>query len=136
MSIVRSIYYDCNTNAFTGMLNSNIDIYKLMSTKDILTYKQKGGTYYTRPNSLNVVYEIVFPILDDKLILRYDSESNMMFDEDDNVIYNIFRFISPIMFSIFKEKKDRMVITGINNEVVELLYIWERYGERVEQFVD
>lgn len=123
MNTVYSIYYDCNTNTFDGMLDSNMDVYKLMPVKDILTYKQKGGTYYTKPNSLDVIYEIVFPILDDKLVLRYDSESNMIFDEDDDIVYNIFRFISPIMFSIFKEKKDRMVLTGINNEVVELLYV-------------
>lgn len=123
MNPVYSIYYDCNTNTFDGMLDSNMDVYKLMPVKDILTYKQKGGTYYTKPNSLDVIYEIVFPILDNKLVLRYDSESNMIFDEDDDIVYNIFRFISPIMFSIFKEKKGRMVITGTNNEIVELLYI-------------
>lgn len=123
MSTVYSIYYDCNANTFDGMLDSNMDVYKLMSVKDILTYKQKGGTYYTKPNLLDVVYEIVFPILDNKLVLKYDSESNRIFDEDGDIVYNIFRFISPIMFSIFKEKKDRMVLTGINNEVVELLYV-------------
>jgi len=122
MSTVYPIYYDCNANTFEDMFNSNMDVYKLMPVKDILTYKQKGGTYYTRPNSLDVIYEIVFPILNNKRVLRYDSESNMIFDEDGDIIYNIFKFISPIMFSIFKEKKDRMVVTGIDDEVVELLY--------------
>lgn len=122
MDVVYSIYYDHNTNTFEDDFNSSIDVYKLMSVKDIIHYKKIGGTYYTEPNESNVIYEIEFPIRDTELSFSYDPYFNMLFDEYGHVMYNIFHFISPIIWSIFKEKKESMSVKGVNGETIELLY--------------
>ena len=108
---VLTIYYDRNSNTFEDDFNSNIDVYKLMSN---------SGTYYT--NKSGIVYEIEFPIDDINKTLSYDPNLNMIFDEYGHIVYNIFHFVSPIMLSIFKQRKETMIINGKNGEVIELTY--------------
>lgn len=117
---VLTIYYDRNSNTFEDDFNSNIDVYKLMSKKGIVKYKQIGGTYYT--NKSGIVYEIEFPIDDLNKTLSYDSNLNMIFDEYGHIVYNIFHFVSPIMLSIFKQRKEKMIVNGKNGGFVELIY--------------
>lgn len=119
---VYSIYYNSNTNTFEDDFNSDIDVYKLMSIKDIVKYKKIGDTYYTKPNELGIIYEIEFPVNDDKRYLNYDPNLNIIFDEYGYIVYNISHFISPVMLSIFKQKKQSMILNGENGEVIELIY--------------
>lgn len=119
---VYSIYYNSNTNTFEDDFNSDIDVYKLMPIKDIVKYKKIGGTYYTKPNELGIIYEIEFPVNDDKRYLNYDPNLNIIFDEYGYIVYNISHFISPVMLSIFKQKKQSMILNGENGEVIELIY--------------
>lgn len=124
---IVTVYYDDNTNIFSCDRTEFKDVNKLMTIKEILDYKTKGGIYYTKPNNENVVYEIIFPIRDEKRTLCYDSSYNVMFDEYGCIVYNIFQVISPTILSIFKNKKETMTVHGLNGSLVELRYnegIW------------
>ena len=122
MATVHTIYYDDNANTFEDDFGSNIDISKIMPIKEIIRYKQIGGIYYSKYNVNDVVYEVEFPIRDLNRSLYYDSQSNKIFDEFGDLIYNIFSIVSPNMLSIFRNKKKTMTVYGINGGLIELIY--------------
>lgn len=118
MCVVRYIEYDDKANQFLDEDGSVFDASKVITLKDIIEYKRVGGVYYSSDNT----YEIDFPIRDTNRILHYDSNLNMIVDEEGDTIYNIHAIVSPMMLSLFKTKKQTMVCYGTNGGLVELVY--------------
>jgi hypothetical protein len=52
----------------------------------------------------------------------YDASENLMRDETDKVIHDIFSIVSPNTLFMFKMKKHDMLVFGLNKKPVELLY--------------
>lgn len=53
----------------------------------------------------------------------YDIFDNVMLDEDGNIIHDIYRYISPNMLLIFKEKKDNLYLpSGEEGIIYEFIY--------------
>lgn len=52
----------------------------------------------------------------------YDRETNLMFDDGGYIIWNIYDYISPQMFYLFKTNMEDMVVYGNQGQVVELFY--------------
>ena len=110
------IVYDDNANVF---LDENGRVYNMdgvMPSVDLLRYKMVGGTYYTQ------THEIDFPIRDLNRIIHYSTEFNMFFDEEGDIVYNIFAVVAPSVISLFRKKKVTMVVNGISGGLVEIRY--------------
>lgn len=52
----------------------------------------------------------------------YDRDENYLFDEFDNVVYNIYNYITPNDFMLFKVKQEDMIVRTRRGLVIELLY--------------
>ena len=52
----------------------------------------------------------------------YDIDENYLFDEDDNVVYDIYNYITPNDFMLFITKKEDMMVRTRRGLVIELLY--------------
>lgn len=59
--------------------------------------------------------------------LYYDEIQNTMIDCDGAIIFNIFDYVSPNQYFLFKQEKDYMIMRGVNNRIVEL--IWPEHDE-------
>jgi hypothetical protein len=59
---------------------------------------------------------------EDPIRLWYDDVRNVMMDEGGYVIFNIFYIISPQVLSLFKKKKEYMIVHGQQGQLVELFY--------------
>ena len=124
---VSSIYYDDNTNSFEDEDGSIIyDLSKIISPNKLLNYKEVGGTYYFPSDNPNVRWEVVFPIREDTCLIYYDVEENTMTDEEENIIYNIFSFITPNDLLLFKRNKKDVYIPGLKGGMVNMIYVDRR----------
>jgi len=56
------------------------------------------------------------------VVFFYYEEQNLMFDEDGFPVFNIFEYITPNEFFIFKTNKEYMIIIEPNRPVIELIY--------------
>lgn len=54
--------------------------------------------------------------------LYYDSRQNIMFDEDGDIVYNIFDFIKPNDLFLFKHHKKNIITYGRYGQMVEIVY--------------
>lgn len=117
-----SIYYNDNDNTFEddfGIVEHSV--IGIMTVEDMIYYKQVGGTYYRVFNGIR--YELVFPFREDTRALQYDSESNMMYDEDGEIVFNIFSIIDPNTLYLFKKNKKDMEAMSISGGYVSLMWI-------------
>lgn len=118
-----SIYYDDNENVFEHDDGRLIhDVSDLIPPDKLMDLKLNGGTYYADSDDPDVKFEIVFPIRDEYRVLTYDVDENIMYDEEDKVVFNIFSIITPNDFFMFKKSKEDMFVTGKNGCNVELVY--------------
>lgn len=116
------IYYDDNTNSFDDDYGNTEDsVVDIMTYDDMIHYKKVGGTYYCDINGVS--YEIVFPIRNINRMLQYDSKERIIYDEEGNIVFNIFSIIDPNILYIFKKNKKNMVADTILGGSVELIWI-------------
>ena len=54
--------------------------------------------------------------------LYYDTEHNLMMDEDGFLVYNIYDYITPSMLFLFLKKKETMIFEISSRCFVELVY--------------
>lgn len=52
----------------------------------------------------------------------YDIDENYLFDEFGNVVYNIYNYITPNDFMLFKVKQEDMIVRTRRGLDIELLY--------------
>jgi hypothetical protein len=117
-----SIYYDDNTNLFIDDYGNEEDsVVDIMSAKDMVFYKRVGGTYYRTHG--DIIYEIDFPIRDNKRSLQYDSETNIMYDEDGYIVFNIFSIIDPNTLYLFKKGKKSNTVTTIAGGFAGIMWL-------------
>jgi len=57
------------------------------------------------------------------LVLYYDSELNVMRDMNEYIIFNIFGRVTPNQLYLFKQKKETMVVMGVQGSPVTLLWV-------------
>lgn len=65
--------------------------------------------------------------------LWFDPEHNKFTDGDGNIIFDIFRYISPVIFELFLERKTHMIVQSEPNVIVELFYPYD--DEEQDDFV-
>lgn len=63
-------------------------------------------------------------------VLYYDSDSNKMMDCNGNIVFDIFRHITPNQLYLFRELCEDMVIVGNFGQHIELIYPDSHEGER------
>lgn len=57
-----------------------------------------------------------------EITLYYDKTRNIMVDEDDNEIIDIYRLISPNTLYLFKTRKKDMLAYGVGGKRIGLIY--------------
>ena len=123
---VISLHYDYRENVMTYQTGEYADdiVSKLLSPERLSFLKQTGGVEYISNYKPNTVYEIDFPIPDDYevITLYYEPETNMIYDDDGWVLYNIFSLITPQDLMLFKNKMRDMRVYGRNGRLVDLIY--------------
>ena len=117
-----SIYYNDYDNTFEDMDGNMLyDISNYLPIEKIMKYKQIGGTYYSSVGGDD--FEIVFPIRDNYRLIAYYQETNTFLDEEDVPIFNIFDMLKPNDVFMFKKNKKNAVIKGVQDRIIDLLYI-------------
>jgi hypothetical protein len=57
------------------------------------------------------------------IALYYLKLENVMIDENSNVLFDIFNYIPPYIYDIFREKKEDMLWVDYTNDIIyELIY--------------
>jgi len=114
-----SIYYNDSDNSFEDDSGEFFyDISDIMPIDDIAKYKKVGGTYYYIINGESV--EIEFPIRDSIRTLNYDALTNVMYDEEGDILFNMFSIITPNDLYMFKTEKQSITITKPSGDILEL----------------
>ena len=63
--------------------------------------------------------------------LYYDTEHNLMADEDGFLVYNIYDYITPSMLFLFLKKKETMIFEIRSRCFIELVYPEEEDEEEL-----
>lgn len=120
---ILSIYYDDNTNSFEDENGWFVDIIPndVVPIEEMARNKRLGGSYYYKVDE-EITYEIVFPIRESNRTLYYDAEENIIYDEEDDIVFNIFSIVSPNDLYIFKKGGETIEVCGVLGGLVELIW--------------
>ena len=56
------------------------------------------------------------------MALFYFEHENYMIDADGCIVYDIFNYITPSQLRLFKERKEWMIVQGVDGDPIELVY--------------